>query len=46
MYLMVGFFDLMLEDQIDIYLMVEFFDLMSEDYIGGLNWYVSDGGVI
>jgi hypothetical protein len=31
MYLMVGFFDLMLEDYIGMYLMVEFFDLMSED---------------
>jgi hypothetical protein len=31
MYVMVGFFDLMLEDYIGMYLMVEFFDLMSED---------------
>jgi hypothetical protein len=31
MYLMVGFFDLMLEDYIGMYLMVEFFDLMLED---------------
>jgi hypothetical protein len=31
MYLMVGFFDLMLEEYIGMYLMVEFFDLMLED---------------
>jgi hypothetical protein len=31
MYLVVGFFDLMLEDYIGMYLMVEFFGLMSED---------------
>jgi hypothetical protein len=31
MYLVVGFFDLMLEDYIGMYLMAEFFDLMSED---------------
>jgi hypothetical protein len=31
MYLMVEFFDLMLEDLIGMYLMVEFFDPMSED---------------
>jgi hypothetical protein len=31
MYLVVGFFDLMLEDYIGMYLMVGFFDLMSED---------------
>jgi hypothetical protein len=31
MYLMVEFFDLMLEDEIGMYLMVGFFDLMSED---------------
>jgi hypothetical protein len=31
MYLMVEFFDLMLEDLIGMYLMVEFFDLMLED---------------
>jgi hypothetical protein len=31
MYLMVGFFDLMSEDEIGMYLMVEFFDLMLED---------------
>ena len=31
MYLMVGFFDLMLEDYISMYLIVGFFDLMSED---------------
>jgi hypothetical protein len=31
MYLMVGFFDLMLEDFIGMYLMVGFFDLMLED---------------
>jgi hypothetical protein len=31
MYLMVGFFDLLLEEYIGMYLMVEFFDLMLED---------------
>jgi hypothetical protein len=31
MYLMVEFFDLMLEDEIGMYLMVGFFDLMLED---------------